>query len=72
MKFISDGTWFDINTEAKLVDDCWWECYHIDKGSGEMVRGKSGLFEGLRKGQVDQECCGFEEFAILEDEVSET
>ncbi len=78
MKFISDGTWFDKGTEAKLVDDCWWPCFI--KIDGKMVETKSGLFEGIRTGHlfkcglsdtvtedIDQEVCSFEEFTIIED-----
>ena len=46
MKYLSDGTWFDKGTEAKLIidmDDC-------------------GLFEGIRFGKIDQEICGIDEF----------
>lgn len=49
------NTWFDADTEAKLLADYapqWPGC---------------GLFEGLRNGQLDEEDCSFEEFDIVEE-----
>ena len=51
MIFISDGTWFDKETEAKLITE-------IDKSSG--------LFSGIRNGKEDEEICYFYEFEIRE------
>lgn len=56
-KYISDGTWFDKGTEAKIIGEPY--------GDEHMV---SGLFEGIRNGDIDQEVCLLEEFEIIEDD----
>lgn len=50
MRYFSLGEWFDEGTEALLIDD-----YRPDGIA-------SGLFEGIRKGELDEEVCGFDEF----------
>ena len=54
MKFISDGTWFDKGTEAKLLFK-----------TSEFADGTwGGLFEGIKDGLVDEEMCASDEFEI--------
>ena len=50
MRYVSDGTWFDVGTEAELVDD-----YRVDGLN-------AGLFKGIRGGKLDEEICTFDEF----------
>ena len=47
--YISDGTWFDKGTEAKLIGN---------------VTESSGIFKGIKDGSPDEEVCGFDEFHI--------
>jgi hypothetical protein len=54
MRFISDGTWFDEGTEAKLL------C----KTSEFMDGIWGGLFKGIRNGFIDEEMCASDEFKI--------
>jgi hypothetical protein len=54
MRYISDGTWFDMGTEAKLLDD-----YRPDLNAG--------LFLGIKDGKPDEEICGFDEFEAIEE-----
>lgn len=61
MKYISRGEWFDLGTEARLLDD-----YRVGTPSWNC-----GLFEGYRNGHPDEEICGFDEFDLVEDEESE-
>lgn len=49
VRYVSDGTWFDIGTEAFLLVDC----------------GIHGLFVGLHNGDRDEETCPWEEFVVL-------
>lgn len=58
-KFISRGEWFDKGTEAKLL---WMVT--------EEPSDRTGLFEGIRKGEVDEEICGFDEFYEVDDHES--
>jgi hypothetical protein len=51
MKYISDGTWFDKGTEAKLLYETWPSI---------------GCFRGLRNGEIDEEVCSFDEFEVSE------
>lgn len=63
MKFISDGTWFDKNTEVKIVTEIC-TVYNLQKTRPTL----SVLAEGLRHGRVDQEMCTMEEFRIVGDD----
>lgn len=57
MKYIAkNNCWFDESTEAKLLDD-----YRNDFPSIDC-----GLFLGLRKGELDEEICTFDEFYEIE------
>ena len=64
MKYISKGEWFDVGTEAYLIDD---------------YKNGSGLFRGIRTCEnpdsearkfnekyLDEEICEFAEFNIIE------
>ena len=54
MKYIAKpGTWFDVGTEAILIDDY--------RPEGKLLN-DSGLFCGLRNGKEDEEICPFSEF----------
>lgn len=53
MKYISDGTWFDADTEVKVVDDY-------------RPHMNAGVFEGYRNGVLDQEVCSFDEFDAMD------
>ena len=57
-KYISKGEWFDIGTEASLIDS-----YDVDEFT---PINNTGLFQGYREGRLDQEVCGFDEFDITE------
>lgn len=82
MKFISDGTWFDKGTEAKLIEGTDYDCFRLV--DGKMIPSKSGLFEGIRTGHrksygasteitpdYDQEVCSFNEFTIIDEETEQ-
>lgn len=58
VKYISRGEWFDLGTEAALLDD-----YRKDK----IAPWNGGLFEGYRNGKPDQEVCTFDEFDIVDE-----
>jgi hypothetical protein len=47
MKYISNGTWFDKGTICEKVTDC---------------QNVSGIYKGLRNGEIDEELCQDEEF----------
>jgi hypothetical protein len=47
-------TWFDKGTGATLVDDY------------RLVGLNTGLFRGIRDGQIDEEVCQFDEFDEVE------
>lgn len=69
MRFISNGTWFDKGTEAKLIADCSWPCFvEID---GKRVSSKSGLFEGIRNKKLERKICAFKGFDIGDDKNDE-
>ena len=57
MKYISDGTWFDKETEVTLIDAL---TLYAD---GD----ESGLFRGIKDGELDEEICLLSEFTIEED-----
>lgn len=57
LRYVSDGTWFDKGTEAKLIDA-------YDDMDGDAC----GLWEGLRNGKEDEEGCGLMEFDVLDSE----
>ena len=64
LRFISKGTWFDKDTEAKLIGLT---------GSGRVgapngPRSVSGLFKGYRDGSLDEEVCSFLEFEIVDED----
>ncbi len=60
MKYISRGEWFDLGTEAQLLDD-------YRNNPVPHLRWNAGLFEGYRLGKPDQEVCTFDEFDCVED-----
>ena len=58
VKFISNGTWFDLHTKATMIGSPFptW-----DK-DGNLVG--SALFEGIRHGKPDEEVCSLSEFDL--------
>ena len=52
-KFISDGTWFDKETEVKL------DTY--------LAGTDTGIFTGIRNGDPDGELCTLDEFWIYDE-----
>jgi len=71
-RFISDGTWFDKETEGIVVDgSCIWSLdspqesreYSFEELIKKIDR-FHGLFEGLKNGSTDQELCTLDEFEI--------
>lgn len=61
LRFISNGEWFDKNTEAKLI--CLTGTGRINSPSGP--RSASGLFRGYKDGELDEETCCLTEFEIV-------
>ena len=51
--------WFDAGTIATLIDDYRTEGLN------------SGLFSGLRNGELDEEICPFDEFDIVDELLEE-
>lgn len=49
-------TWFDDGTQVTLIDDY-------------RPQLNVGLFEGYKDGKIDQECCNFDEFDIIEEKI---
>lgn len=56
VKYISLGEWFDLGTEAVLLND------YRPATKGKL---NSGLFRGYRNGLVDEEVCTFDEFEAV-------
>ena len=52
-KFVSDGKWFDKNTEVKCIS--YWDV-------GIELQGR---FKGLKNGKADVQICPFTEFKII-------
>lgn len=62
MKFISDGTWFDKDTEVKILDEY---CTVFDENGTPTLQ---VLARGLRHGQEDEEVCTMDEFYAVGDD----
>ena len=61
-KFISDGTWFDLNTEATIIgalSPTWDE-------EDNLVG--LALFKGIRQGKPDEEVCSLSEFDVWKED----
>lgn len=61
MKFISNGTWFDKNTEVKILDE------HCTVFGIDGIPTLQVLASGLRNGEEDEEICTMDEFYIVGD-----
>ncbi len=61
LRFISNGEWFDKETEAKLI--CLTGTGRSGSPNGQ--RHVSGLFKGFVDGNIDEEICCFSEFDIV-------
>ena len=57
-KFISDGTWFDLNTEATIIGSLSPTWDKEDNLVG------LALFKGIRQGKPDKEVCSLSEFDV--------
>lgn len=69
MRFISNGTWFEKGTEAKLIDDYRDHGWNAGLFSGIRITEDSDVEGGYPVGvrREDEEICSFDEFDIIED-----